>query len=331
MSDVALSPNPARLREVPDDALRAIYTPDVMERLWNQRQPSKHLIDRRRVLVACGPYPSNPRAAVVVRWLRAKKVAWDTYVSAAFSCGLFEGVHGADLRARLTGVDDEGFRSGMAECLACWILAGPLRLPLRPRLAGRNGSILDNGIRHPDGDMGVEVKAPFREQPTGVWSGDDADLLMDCLERANEQFRDDCRNVLFLVPQLRISVFHLRSQLIRAFFGQEKMTFLMNTQTGSAEGPMELEFFPEGKFLNRYRPDGRLLKSDGRPGYTRISAVVCVEERYADDENLIFHRMLVLHNPVARYSVPTNLWGDCPQFVLKDDKMLWTDGHALLP
>jgi hypothetical protein len=109
--------------------------------------------------------------------LRAYKSAWEVYLFAAFACGLFDGDHGKDLRARLTGVDDDSFRSAMSECLAAWYVAGHLKLAITPRPEGRPGHPLEFAITHRDGDINVEVKAPHRAVTTTFWWGDDSDLL----------------------------------------------------------------------------------------------------------------------------------------------------------
>jgi hypothetical protein len=125
------------------------------------------------------------------------------YLLAAFACGLFEDPHGADLRARLTGSDDENFRSAMSECLAAWYLAGRLRLRVEPRPEGRPGHPLEFVIKLSSGDINVEVKAPYRQITDDAWWGDDADLLQSVLRNANKQFEAGARNLLVIVPELR--------------------------------------------------------------------------------------------------------------------------------
>lgn len=128
----------------------------------------------------------------------------------------------------------------------------------------------------------------------------------------------------------------------------------------SEHGPPRTEFRPDGKFLNTERPDGGSLKAGGFPGYRRISAVVCIEERLAEkyplrlplflfheklrdslwpywerarrqhfsDENEMWieHDVLVLHNPYAYHSLPRETWAVFPQLVPVGDVMEWTDG-----
>jgi len=131
------------LFDVPNEPLWAIFTPQVIDTLQRARNPSDLLVTRLRVLAAGGMHSSTwPDQA-----FRAYKSAWEVYLFAAFACGLFEGPQGADLKARLTGSDDENFRSAMSECLAAWYLAGRLRLWIEPRPEGRPGHPLEFVIR----------------------------------------------------------------------------------------------------------------------------------------------------------------------------------------
>ena len=309
------------------DPLHAIFTPEVVERLRETRTPSPSLLYRLDVLSACGPSPSDPEEAHWLHRLRAKKAAWDTYLSAAFACRLFAGEQGNELRARLTGRDDDNFRSGMAECLACWFLAGRLGLTIGPRPSGRRGP-LDMLIELPDGDIAVEVKAPFHETTMEVWHGDESDILKSCVDSANKQFNDDARNLLFLVPELRLSVFDRPRSLIKALYGQEVIAVPIDVRPGGPAGPERLEFKPDGKFLRTG------IKDDGSRAFTRVSAVICVEENCKEGKNLINpvwieHSALVVHNPYASKSVPDDLWGSCVQFAPENGILRWrNDANA---
>lgn len=342
----------------PDDALGHVFTSEVLANLGKVSDPSEQLAYRLEVLSACGPYPSDTRTVYRIRSCRARKAAWETYLSTGFSCGMFDGEHGKDLRSRLTGVGDDNFWSAMAECLVCWLLAGKLKLPVRPRPRGRDGKTLELLVDLADGGMRIEVKAPSRERLSKSWSGDDSDILARCLRDANKQFEHGVRNVLVLVPMLRTSVYACRGQLIRAFYGEEQISVPINHGTGEPAKPVEVGFAQTGKFLKHWKPTGN-------PRFTRVSAVLCVEERpgtsyplrnpfglylegasvdvwrkWYDDEKLfldktntawVSHALLVLHNPYAEYSIPREPWGDCPQFVDSNGMMSWTDGHELFP
>jgi hypothetical protein len=172
-------------------------------------------------------------------------------------------------------------------------------------------------------------------------------------------------NILFIAPTLRTRVFDHRYQLIRAFFGEEKITMQIDRSLGTAVGEPELAFFPEGKFLRTRLPNGRALKPDGKPGFTRVSAVVCFEERLVErfphpnplelidagrgsfawenwdralelhysvrNRTWIDHDVLVLHNPIAPYKMSPALWHGCAQLVEQGGGMGWNDGRALRP
>ncbi|MBI4600914.1 MAG: hypothetical protein HY721_03040 [Planctomycetes bacterium] len=261
-----------------------------------------------------------------VRRLRAAhRAAWEGYLTAAHACGLLDGESRNDLRARLTGKDDAGFRSAMAECLACWFFAAKLGLPVEPRPSGRGGSVLELLIRLSDGDLHAEVKAPYRELPAGrIGYGDDSDALAKCLEQAEKQFAKGVRNVLFLVPRLRTQVFALSRQLIQAFHGEFRFVAPIDVAKGEAVGPLRPEFFPEGRFLK--------LRRGGKPCYTRVGAVISVEEDIDEspgDHWVIAHKAMVVHNPEAMDPIPESIWGAYPQLVRRGERIEWTDGRRI--
>lgn len=346
----------------PRDPLKRLFTPDVLQS-W-RRRPTEELEHRLNILSVCGPMPSEPRRATEVMYLRARKAAWDTYLYTAFACGMFEGERGNDLRARLTSRNGDNFRGAMTECQACWLFAGKIKLCVAPIAAGRNGRNLDLGLQLAEQEVGVEVKAPYRETPQGGISlGDDSDKIRQTLDSANHQFSDDRPNIIVLVPYLRWPLFTHRHDLLKAAFGQSKLTWSVNVQTGDG-GPAESKFFPDGKFLNAERPGGAPLKPDGLPAYRRISLVLCVEESLTEkypfpnpcdlldlkrrsdigpswehardlhfsgeNEARIEHNVLVVHNPHAYHQLGQEIWKDYPQLVPSGDVMIWTDGEEVV-
>jgi hypothetical protein len=209
------------------------------------------------------------------------RASWESYVYSAFACGFFDGDRGKDLRGRLASKGEHDFRSAMAECLTCWFLAARLRFTVTPDAPGRGAKNLDMMTIIGSQEVGVEVKAPYREMPppgTG-WHGDDADLLANRLESAQKQFSRETANILVIVPQLRTPVHSYRTQLVTALYGEEKITCQIDLRTGAAVGPITTEFFHEGKLLRRRQPSGALIKPDGSPGFTRVSTVIVIEER----------------------------------------------------
>jgi len=199
--------------------------------------------------------------------------------------------------------------------------------------AGPEGAGHADASRHPRGRVGVEVKSPFRERPPGeeAWSGHDGELLAQCLDKANEQFSDEAPNILVLVPSLRTPVSVLRTQLVEAFYGREKVTCTIDTRTGESVGPVSVKFFPEGRFLRRRLPNGPLVKPDGAPGYTRLSAALVIEEKlqYDSDGAWIDHAVLVAHNPHARRPLSSRAFDGFVQFTDLQTGWGWNDGEPL--
>ena len=66
--------------------------------------------------------------------------------------------------------------------------------------------------------------------------------------------------------------------------------------------------------------------SEERPRFSRVGAVVCVEEEIRESSDPPFvPRVLVLHNPYARNPLPENPWSSFTQLVRRGDGMVWTD------
>ncbi len=350
---------------VPGEPLKAVFTSEVLRTWYGARSPTDSLRDRLDVVTACGPYPADREKAYHVRWLRARKAAMEAYIGAAFSCGMFNGERGKDLRMRLTGTQDVLFRSGMAECMTCWFLAGHMKLPVDGEAKGRNSNTLDMQVVLPDGLAGVEVKAPLRNRPSPgtVWTGDDSDKIMHCIKKANKQFTDDRMNLLVVAPSLRTTMFADRRVLVRAAYGKSVIVGDFNVALGRIEN-LRSEFAPRGKFLNKQLRGGNPIKPDGLPACRRISAMICLEERLREthpypvedlvcagsgfhaqgelsriidkkcDMNLshandrwIEHAVLILHNPNAHHPISEELWTEFPQLVAREDEMAWTDGY----
>lgn len=325
----------------PQDPLKEVFGSVGRVDLRDYPSASEQLRFRLDVLAASGPYPSDEDVAYDLCFLRARKAAWETYLYAAFACGMFEGTEGQDLRARLTSVDDANFRSGMSECETCWFLAGRMKLPVDPGAPGRDSKNLEMQILLADQIVGVEVKAPFRETPRTppgrarlVPAGEDSDKIERCLKAANKQFSKGGPNVLVIVPSLPRPLFTRRRPLLHAAYGQSKLTWQVNTRTGEAAGPLTTQFFPEGKFLETKLPGGRSLKPDGFPAYRRVSALLCIEERLVEkgtpsgtSVTWVDHNVLVLHNPYAYHPVSPDIWDEFPQLVPVGNHMEWTDGY----
>lgn len=350
------------------DRLRKIFNPDIIEKLKNIQQPSKALIFRLEVLDSCAPYPLDKFKANLHRYLVAQKSVWENYLDAADECGMFKGDKGRDTIARLRGTCDAGFRSAMAECEVCWFIYRRMGYKVAPNAPGRNRRNLDMRTIYNNIDIGVEVKAPYRTIPNPpldsipVFSyGDDSEKISECIKTANKQFKDDCPNILFIIPALRENMFNHRHDLMKAIYGESKI--FVNRKTKECS-PIEFKFFPEGKFFNTETPRGKKLKTDGFPANRRVSAILCIEEKFEEkfpkpDERFfllptkilrqifpqwerdfenhyssknkkwIEHQVLVLHNPYAYYPLPERMWDEFPQFLPINDEMQWTDGYEI--
>jgi hypothetical protein len=294
------------LFDVPNEPLWTIFTPQVINTLRRVQNPSDFLVFRLRVLAAGGLNSSTwPGQA-----LRAYKSAWEVYLFAAFACGLFADPHGADLRARLTGSDDENFRSAMSECLAAWYLAGRLKLRIEPRPEGRPGRPLEFVIKFPDGDINVEVKAPHRPVTGDPGWGDDSDSLQSVLHTANKQFEGGTRNLLVIVPGLLFSVFGWRTPIERAFIGETIIQIPIDIRTGGPAGPTTFPYKQSGDFLRTWRTSSQGT-AQWTPRHTRIGAALFLNDY--DDGPEVKHRALMVHNPNAAVPLPRDPWSGIPE------------------
>lgn len=319
-------------RLTPTDPFAEVFTHDVIGNLLDQVNPSRALAERAAVLSACGPIPVDEPLAGQVRRRRAQKAAWDAYLTTAQVCGLLDGGHGQDVWMRLRGTKDENFRSALAECRAAWFLAARMTLPTSAKPPGANGSVPDLAVDDEEGNITIEVKPPYRE-PIYAWYsgfiGDDAPMLVACLDVANKQFPSGGRNVLLLVAKTKFghSGVPRRSESIKASFGQTKIIVPIDLEHGGPAGEATTEFFAQGKFLKIW---------GDKPRFTRVSAVLSLGERYVEgpsgplpQNGWVNHQWLVLHNPYCRYPVRQHLWGPCPQLIRDGDAIRWTDGKPL--
>jgi hypothetical protein len=296
-----------------------VFTPEVVADL-QQRQaksPTDLLNWRLAILQAGGLDPSR-----LNQELRAFKAAWEAYLTAAFTIGLFDGKHGADLRARLAGPDDINFLSAISECFAAWYLAGHRRLQLLGRPAGQGKRCLEFSIVCVGGNINVEVKAPYRPLTPEFFWGDDSDLLEGALLAASKQFAKGQRNLLVVHPRLRLSIFpQFRIPLERAFVGEEVIRIPIDPRTGGPAGPTTMVFKESGRLLKRWRqpPPVRLPQ----PRYTRVSALLCLNEYEENGE--VKSRALFVHNPNAERPLPREMWRGIPEFFRDGYRWRWSD------
>lgn len=296
-------------RVAASSALASIFTPDVLSRLTLVERPTPRLTARLRVLTApdCSWRPV----------LLAQRRAWARYIEAAREAGVLD----QQLRGRLAGADDDGFRSALSECLACWFLGRRLHLAVEAGPPGRRGAVLDFWARHSTAAFGVEVKAPYAEPIYDqLIHGDESGDLAECLRRANKQFPDTHPNLLVIVPSLRSPVPYLVRDLVRAVLAQEVMRIPIDLVRGGAAGPMRGEFILNGAFT-------RPMKPDRSPGHTRVSAVLMVQEQVAQRRGgraYVRHDAVVIHNPHARIPISPLMWRGLRQMVRTGNVMRWT-------
>ena len=309
---------------MPRNVLRKVFTDDVVAQLCSVRSLTKDLKFRLSVLGVGGSHPIEPYRRKLLCDYRKRKAAWEAYLIAAFAVGLFDDEHGRDLLSRLRSKDDANFRSAMAECMSAWFLAGKRRLTVEPRPSGRPNHPLELCIRHAEGDIHVEVKAPYRLMVNSVYIGDGSGRLQDAVESANKQFGKEVPNLLIIAPVFFPTVFDMRSQITTAFFGDLAISIPFDKNAGQADGPPSHRFKPSGHFLETQRPGGKPFKPDRSPRFTRVSAVLCVEELEIPTQ--VIHRALVVHNPHAQHPISEDIWSGIPQFVQREGEMIWTDG-----
>ncbi len=281
-----------------DYALANIFTPQIISRLQNLEKKTPAQLTRLYVLT-CG---EGTDLGMLGSDLVAFRNAWARYLACAFWIGLFEGANGNDLRARLTGTDDDNFVSAMNECLATWFLVDHLGLSASPRPSGKSGSVLDLAIVLPDGDIFVEVKGLIRPITSGQTNAD-LNILVGALDAANRQFTKGRRNLLLVVPRMLPFLFPsltdiVSELLVGVFIGTRAIS------NGSDEAGIRETLRPTGAFL-KARPGNRVW-------FTATCGVLVLSEQVQTPEMIYTARLF--HNPKAKVALPTNIWGDVPQF-----------------
>ncbi len=258
-----------------------------------------------------------------LEFLREKQRKWREWIGVAWNSGFFQEPYGGDLRSRLAGKDDDGFRSALGECMACWALSQDLRMSVSPRPKGRDACVLELSVETERGEIHVEVKSPRLVEDSRSSDGDitasdggafDArwavEPLSRALQSANKQFSDGCQNVLILaLPELSdgpvgICCDNWPWSLIQSFYGEERLV------TPPMGQPVS-KFFPNGHFLKQFA---------SVPRFTRTSAVVVVED-------LGWYPRLqtvVLHNPYAKYLTSASTFGDWRQLVPHEGELRWS-------
>jgi hypothetical protein len=254
---------------------------------------------------------------------------WQAYIEIAQDCGLFGNSEDSELWKRLRGANDAHFYGAMAECMVCWFIKTRLGLNLKPGAPGKAGKVPDFIVSTPGGDLITEVKAPFEKTVARglLVIGDDdiSNRFRNCIRNSNRQFEEKARNLLFLVPKLPVPVCQRRNPLTRAFYFEPKAIFPFDTSRQKIQGPGEYQLWPDGAFL--------CTKNEmGRPRFTRVGAVACIEEKIVGDyqtDARFSHDVLMLHNPHGRMPLSNEIFRDYPQLLFEDEMVHWSDGHPV--
>jgi hypothetical protein len=301
-----------RVRCAMSDVLRDIFTDEIVERLGKcgANLPSAEF--RRRVLsLPDEPIGQHHPAACERQLYESVRERWKRWIASAISAGLFQGSHGAELRNRLTGIDDDGFRSALAECMTCWALSSELGLQVQPRPSGRRGRVLEFAVRTSQGEIDFEVKSPrlrssthFGPEPEGSPVATDvycaALAMRAALRYANRQFAAARRNILVIaLPEIEQGSAAVPGKtwpasLIRAFYGDQRVIT-------SLPGSAATQFVAKGNLLER---------PGGVPRFTRTSAVIGLLDSWSRPRL----RAAVLHNPCSQKPVDYSIFGEWRQF-----------------
>jgi hypothetical protein len=298
------------------DSLSDIFSAKIIDRLRKAAADSLSADFRFRVLSLphsdAGDWNSAPERQLYFE----TRQRWNLWIAAAVSAGLFRQPHGSELRSRLTGIDSDGFRSALAECMTCWALSSELGLRMQPRPCGRDGRILEFAADTPQGEVFFEVKSP-RFRPSALFASNSEDsgaqrvysaalAMRAALRAANRQFAPARRNILVLAsPEVdscsgTLSE-HWPACLVRAFYGDHDV---MTAWSDTGANPCATE----GNFLKQ---------PGGVPRYTRMSGVIGLQ----DSRFCSRVQATVLHNPCSRQAVESTIFGDWMQFAAIEGEM----------
>jgi hypothetical protein len=181
-----------------------------------------------------------------------------------------------------------------------------------------------------------------------------SDALMADIKDANRQLPAGQPNVLVLVPDFEPLVYSERDPIIEAMLGEHSWLIVVPPDGKERRFPVRAYFKFSG-MMTRPGAGGRADDGTPRRGFTRISAVVVLEEvirqsserrvhpdasvedslkalrdelaaRAAPDHRIWAEpRVLVVHGPAAAVPMGGELFGDVPQLIHVGDEMTWTD------
>jgi len=304
-----------------------LFTAEILERLGSlvgQKVPmnGKDVRNRHRILTAT---PGSSSEGDILQ-----QAAWKMYLNAAFDCGLLPD---SDLEGRLQGIDDDGFRSGLSECMTAWYMAR-LGFEVRPKPESTHQRNVDFLFLKQGACIHAEVKAPYSPLPmVGGWSESDTKVFLKCIKDAGSgQLKRGRTNLLVVCPTVRMPVFAERSQLIEATIGQVFWEVPVSLD-GSRPPKGRVGFHQNGKLakLIKNKQTGAFTTD-----FTRIGAVMTLEPDFAwildEDRFEVTHRALVVHNPFATHRIDPDLFGDIAQWIVNGEgdtkTMGWSDRYS---
>jgi hypothetical protein len=292
------------------DALTHIFTDEILGRLRKCAASSPSAEFRYRTVSLLRPNNQRDSAECDLQVYEQARQRWNRWIANALSAGLFEAPHGAELKSRLTGIDHDGFRSALAECMTCWALSSELGLQVIPRPSGRGGCVLEFAVQTIQGEISFEVKSPRLRgsnhfgpalpQPAALNIYSAALAMRAALRSANRQFAHARRNILVIalpeIDKAPATMFCEKwpASLIRAFYGDPRAMTAPSGRTAN-------QFVAEGNFLKR---------PGGVPRFTRISAVIGLE----DSRWCPKLQAAVVHNPYSLEPVDSSIFGEWRQF-----------------
>lgn len=326
---------------------------DILQRLipvkilqnWLRRFPNDDELSYRVDVLEASGLPSDRER----NWkeyqdlCRKMRHAWNVYVASSDTLGVLS----ADHKRKLQSPDWDQFHSALDEAMTAWYLCGVQKAALvekepqgncRHRLelsVQKGGQIINvevKSVRTPSPEeweklsawkaRGSKGKCPLSktrqtmyDPDFGVWYGDNSGLIKEAVENAGRQFKKEEANVLVVVPSFRKPLWQSRVQLIHALFGFQAFSFSVGN--GSAPCNVTPVFKPNGHFIRQH-------KGEPQPRYTRIGAVVSIEERLVPQG--IIHEVLVVHNPNALCPIEKVVFESVPQFISNNGEGSWTDG-----
>jgi len=333
-------------RNVPDDPLDKLFTPEIVKRLQSETNPSEGLVGRLHVVAPWNPY-EDPKIheSLQEKAYRKRELVrsiWNGYLRSAWECGFFGDPHGKELRTRLTGKDDENFRSAMDECMTCWLFHSLQGFDVAPYPKGRKSGQLEMIVSLPDGDAFVEVKSPEDRQvhvsvetPLSADPSERAEMfqkidgarLDGCFEEASKQFDSGRRNILVFCPHFDFDVWFDRNRMIEPLYGEWTYKFYVSEDPSVPPREGESYIAPVGRFTKYY-------SDRGGPRHTRISLAVSIEWFFAKDLSSVEHNVIVVPNHYAACPIDVSGWKDCVRLLIEERNgtllLSWSDGADLM-